>query len=76
MSGPARIERIKLAAAALNTLATSAITVGMLAPAAAFLYGIGSPAIAGWQLALSALLWTSLAGALHSAAQRLLGRLT
>lgn len=71
-----RKERLKLAATALNTLATASITVGALAPAAAF-YGLGAPSAVRplWQLLLSGLIWVSMGGALHDGAQKLLGRL-
>jgi hypothetical protein len=75
MSNPADIERIKLAASALNTLATSSVTVGVLAPIAAFVYGLGSPTLTGWKLALSALVWVSIGLALRYGSNRLLGRL-
>lgn len=68
-------ERLKLGAAALNTLATASMTVGVLAPAAAFLYGLGTPAAPGWTLLVGAGIWVSFAGLLHYGAQRLLGRL-
>jgi len=38
-----RNERIKLAANALNTLSTASVTIGVFAPEAAFLYGLGRP---------------------------------
>jgi hypothetical protein len=72
-----RKERLKLAATALNTLATASITVGALAPAAAFFYSLGAPSAVRplWQLLLSGLIWVSMGGALHDGAQKLLGRL-
>ena len=68
-------EKLKLGASALNTLATASVTVGVIAPLAAFLYGISIPTKAGWQLALSALLWVSIGGSLHYGAQRVIGRM-
>ena len=58
-----RKERLKLAATALNTLATASITVGALAPAAAFFYSLGAPSAVRplWQLLLSGLIWVSMA---------------
>lgn len=70
-------ERIKLAASALNTLATASIVVGVLAPSAAIFYGLGAPSPARplWQLILGGLTWVLIGGALHYGAQKLLGRL-
>ena len=70
-------ERIKLGASALNTLATASITVGVLAPLAAYLYGLAVPSAtrALWELLLSGLAWFLVAAALHYGAQRLLGLL-
>jgi hypothetical protein len=72
-----RNERIKLSASALNTLSTAMITVGVLAPVAAFLYGLGvpNPAPTIWQLALTATIWVVVGGSLHYGALKLLGRL-
>ena len=68
-------ERIKLGAAALNTLATASVTVGVLAPATAAFHGLSAPTAPAWELALGAAVWVSFAGGLHYGAQRLLGRL-
>ena len=75
MSDPVLTERVKLAAAALNTLATASITVGVIAPVAAFLYGLSVPSVPLAQIVLGSLTWVSLAGGFHYGAQRLLGRL-
>ena len=70
-------ERLKLAANALNALATATITVGILAPIAAVLYGLGSvnPSRPFGILLLSGLIWVLIGGTLHYVAQWLLGKL-
>jgi hypothetical protein len=70
-------ERVKLAANALNTLATATITVGVLAPTAAVLYGLGNldPSRPFGIFLLSGLVWVSMGGTLHYVAQWLLGKL-
>lgn len=75
MTDPVLVERVKLGAAALNTLATASVTVGVLAPSAAFLYGVSVPARPLWQLIAGGAIWVLLAVGLHYLAQRLLGRL-
>lgn len=75
MSDPVLTERVKLGASALNTLATASMTVGVLAPAAAFLYGVGNPTRPIWQLGVGGAIWVLFAVGLHYLAQRLLGRL-
>ena len=68
-------ERLKLGATALNTLATATVTVGVLAPSAAILYGFGVTPRPAWQLVLSGVGWFLIGVGLHYGAQRLLGRL-
>jgi hypothetical protein len=68
-------ERVKLAATALNTLATASVAVGVLAPLSAILYGLGVTPRPLWQIVLSAVVWLLIGGGLHYGAQRLLGRL-
>ncbi|WP_375464299.1 hypothetical protein [uncultured Methylobacterium sp.] len=75
MSDPVLTERVKLAASALNALATASLAVGVLAPSAAILYGVSTPTAPAWELALGAAIWILFAAALHHEAQRLLGRL-
>ncbi|WP_336486355.1 hypothetical protein [Methylobacterium nigriterrae] len=75
MSDPILTERVKLGANALNTLATASITVGVLAPFAAFIYGVSAPTAPVWELALSGLIRVSFAAGRHDAAQPLPGRL-
>jgi hypothetical protein len=50
-------ERVKLAATALNTLATASVAVGVLAPLSAILYGLGVTPRPLWQIVLSAVVW-------------------
>lgn len=57
MTDPVLIERVKLGATALNTLATASVTVGVLAPSAAFLYGVGASTRPIWQLVLGGTIW-------------------
>jgi hypothetical protein len=70
-------EQTKLTAGAINTLSTAMITVGVLAPTAAYLYGLSSAAIYRplWQLLLSGLIWLLSGLVLHYAARTLLRRL-
>ena len=75
MTDPVLIERVKLGATALNTLATASVTVGVLAPSAAFLYGVSATTRPLWQLVLGGAIWVLFAAGLHYLAQRLLGRL-
>jgi hypothetical protein len=65
-------ERIKLSANALNTLATSMITIGVIAPAIALAYGLSDVHRPVWLFALSAVVWVLIGGALHYAARTLL----
>ena len=75
MTSMAENERIKLAATALNTLATASITVGVLAPGAALFYGFSATPRSASEVVLSLAIWLSLGGALHFGANRLLGGL-
>jgi hypothetical protein len=68
-------ERLKLAANRLNTIATASVTIGVIAPLAAFIYGLSATTRPVWSIALSAPIRLLNAGALHYAAQKLLGRL-
>jgi len=66
-------ERVKLLALALNTGATSAFTVGVLAPVAAAFYDFGPSRNAPRSVMLGAVLWIGAAIVLHLAARRVLG---
>ncbi|MDR6954139.1 hypothetical protein J2X65_003507 [Ancylobacter sp. 3268] len=67
-------ERTKLTANALDRASTACLTVGVLGPGAAALYGVGGASAGGWIVA-GALLWLSAAAVLHSMARRTLGSL-
>ncbi|RLP80627.1 hypothetical protein D9R14_05200 [Xanthobacter tagetidis] len=64
-------EQTKLTANALDRASTACLTVGVLGPSAAALYGLGSAAAGGW-IGFGALLWLAAAGLLHSMARRTL----
>ena len=66
-------ERVKLLALAFNTAATSAFTVGVLAPVAAAFYDFGPSRDAPRTVILGALLWIAAAVMLHLAGRRVLG---
>jgi hypothetical protein len=72
---PVEIERIKLSAAAVNTVATSCFTVGAIAPLAAAIYGAGPSGSDATFVAIGAIAWISVAVALRFAARRILGGL-
>jgi hypothetical protein len=69
-------ERTKLTANALDRASTACLTVGVLGPAAAALYGLGDrfPAQV-LPIMLGALLWLTAAAVLHWLSRRTLGRL-
>lgn len=67
-------ERTKLTANALDRASTACLTVGVLGPAAAALYGMGGSALHGW-IIIGAVLWLSAAAVLHFMARRTLGSL-
>ena len=66
-------ERTKLLALAFNTAATSAFTVGVLAPVAAAFYDLGTSHAAPRAVILGAFLWIGASVVLHLAARRVLG---
>lgn len=63
-------EQTKLTANALDRASTACLTVGVLGPSAAALYGLGAAA-GGW-IAFGALLWLAAASLLHYMARRTL----
>jgi hypothetical protein len=77
MNATAYNERIKYFARLLNTIAAAAISIGILAPLVAALYGIGAaqsvPSVP--VVVLGSILWAFLAASLHASAQWLLGNL-
>ena len=64
-------ERAKLTANALDRSSTACVTVGVLGPTAAALYGVGPRTETAW-IALGAVLWLSVAAMLHCMARRTL----
>ena len=66
-------ERTKLLALALNTAATSAFTVGVLAPVAASFYDLGTSRQSARVVIAGAFLWIGAAAMLHLAGRRVLG---
>ena len=73
----ARNEQRKLLAAWLNTLASATVTVGVLAPAAGFMYGFSIPGAdrAPWLLGVLPVAWFSLGVVLHLVARTVAGGL-
>lgn len=72
---PSDIERTKLFANALDRLSTALVSIGIIAPAVASLYGGPLPNSPAWVLALSALYWVVLAAFMHIAARAVLKEL-
>jgi hypothetical protein len=66
-------ERVKLLALAFNTAATSAFTVGVLAPVAAVFYDFGPAREVPRTVILGGVLWIAAAVVLHLAGRRVLG---
>jgi len=65
-------EQTKLTANALDRASTACLTVGVLGPSAAALYGLGaSVAASGW-IAFGTVLWLAAASLLHYMARRTL----
>jgi len=71
---PSKIERIKLLATALNTVATSCITVGIFTPLVGYFYNVGGlrSVLDIDALAIGTAGWFCAALALHLAARRVL----
>ncbi|GGF61940.1 hypothetical protein GCM10007301_22100 [Azorhizobium oxalatiphilum] len=71
-------EQTKLMANALDRASTACLTVGVLGPAAAYLYGISpgaGPASQGVPILFGSLFWLAAAAVLHYWARTILGRL-
>ena len=68
-------ERVKYPATWLNTIASAAVVVGVVAPCAAAFYGTSGVAPATPILAIGAVIWFFSGLALHLAARRVLGGL-
>jgi hypothetical protein len=65
-------EQTKLLAAALNTAATSSVTVGILAPIAAAYYNLGNATVLPHTVIIGGFLWFLGAAVLHFAARQIL----
>jgi hypothetical protein len=68
-------ERTKLLANALDRASTACVTVGLLAPIAAVLYGASASFAGMWAFALGGGIWLLAAIALHLVARFVLGGL-
>jgi len=69
-------ERTKLLANAFDRASTACITVGILAPIAAVLYGATGTPMTLWAFGLAWAIWFLCAAALHLIARVILGGLT
>lgn len=68
-------EQTKVTAAAFNTVATSCVTVGVLAPLAAALYNFGQSRVSVPALGLGIAIWLGAASIIHYNARVHLRRL-
>ena len=68
-------ERTKLIANALDRASTACLTVGVLAPVAAIIYGASGTAMTSWTFVLGASCWLLACVVLHLLARLLLGGL-
>lgn len=68
-------ERTKLLANALDRGSTACVTVGLLAPIAAVIYGASGTAVTPWTFALGGVIWLLAAVAPHLGARFVLGGL-
>jgi hypothetical protein len=68
---PSEIERRKLSAAYLNTIAAATMVTGVVAPLIATSYELPGPRL-GLQAVIASLIWFAVSFVLHSAARRLL----
>jgi hypothetical protein len=65
-------EQTKLLVNALDRASTACVTVGVLAPVAAILYGASGTSFGFWAFALGGVIWLSAALALHLVARMVL----
>ena len=72
MTDPVRIVQTKLLASALNTVATSCVTVGIATPLAGYIYNVSNfrTLVEPWVLLLCTVVWLSIAVSLHLGARR------
>lgn len=68
-------ERVKLLANALDRASTACVAVGVIGPAAAFLYGMGAVPVSPLALGIGSTVWLGSAVFLHYFARRTLGGL-
>lgn len=70
-------ERTKLLANALDRASTACLTVGVIGPAAAYLYGVGGTGgvASGFLIGLGSLFWLAACAMLHWLARKALGSL-
>lgn len=68
-------ERTKLLANALDRASTACVTVGILAPIAAVIYGLPGNSPPVWLFILATIFWLFAAVVLHMAARNVLGGL-
>jgi hypothetical protein len=69
-------ERIKLTASCLNTLATTIVATGVIAPLVAIVLGFPAVGAISWGVyILAAVAWLVLGTVLHLLARQILGRL-
>lgn len=68
-------ERVKLLANALDRASTACVAVGVIGPAAAFLYGMGAVPVSPLALGIGSTVWLGAAAFLHYFARRALGGL-
>ncbi|MCJ2134027.1 hypothetical protein MKK69_08100 [Methylobacterium sp. J-026] len=74
MTDPVRVEQTKLLASALNTVATSCVTVGIATPLAGYIYNVSNfrTLVEPWVLLIGTTVWLSIAVSLHLGARRVL----
>ena len=68
-------EKTKLLAAALDRASTACVTVGILAPMAAVIYGLPGNSSPVWAFILATVFWLFAAVVLHMVARNVLGGL-
>ena len=68
-------ERVKLLANAFDRASTACVAVGVIGPAAAFLYGMGAVPVSPLALGIGSTVWIGTAAFLHHFARRTLGGL-
>lgn len=74
MSDPVRAEQTKLLANAINTVATSCVTVGIATPLAGYIYNVSNfrTQVEPLALLVGMTVWLSIAAGIHGLARRVL----